>query len=43
MSFGELIFQLPNEEKQLIRKIEKLNKKLSKAESSLEFNGLCIK
>ena len=42
MPLGELIFNLSDGTKKLIRKIEKLNKKLSKAHHAVIFNGHCL-
>ena len=43
MKIGQLIFHLPAEKKQKIRKIEKINKKIASVKSSLVFNRTCIK
>ena len=40
---GQVIFHLPAEKKQKIRKIEKINKKIASVKSSLVFNRTCIK
>ena len=42
MKIGQLIFHLPAEKKQKIRKIEKINKKIASVKSSLVFNRTCI-
>ena len=43
MKIGQLIFHLPAEKKQKIRKIEKINKKIASVKSSLVSNRTCIK
>ena len=43
MKIGPLIFHLPAEKKQKIRKIEKISKKIASVKSSLAFNRTCIK
>ena len=43
MKIGQVIFHLPAEKKQKIRKIEKINKKIASVKSSLVFNRTCIK
>ena len=43
MKIGQLIFHLPAEKKQKIRRIEKINKKIASVKSSLVFNRTCIK
>ena len=43
MWIGQLIFHLPTEKKQKIRRMEKMNKKISSVKSSLIFNRTCIK
>ena len=42
MKIGQLIFDLPDEKKK-IRRIEKINKKITFVKSSLVFNRTCIK
>ena len=42
MSFGDLIHQLGNEHKTVIRHIEQTTKKLIKAKYALAFNKTCI-
>lgn len=42
MSFGNLIYQLTNECKTIIRHIEQTTKKLIKAKYALAFNKTCI-
>ena len=42
MSFGDLIHQLGNEPKTIIRHIEQTTKKLIKAKYALAFNKTCI-
>ena len=42
MKIGQLIFHLPAEKKQKIRKIDKINKKIASVKSSLVFNRTCI-
>ena len=42
MTLGDLIFNLTNEEKTLIRKIEKLQKKREKANNTVIFNRTCL-
>ena len=41
-SIGNLLFSLPSEEKNLARKLEKLNYKLNAAETAAIFNKICI-
>ena len=41
-SFGNLIFNLPPEEKSLVRKLEKLYYKLNSAEAAATFNKICL-
>ena len=41
MSFGDLIHQLENEHKTVIRHIEQTTKKLIKAKYALAFNKTC--
>ena len=43
MTLGELLHRLNEEEKTQARKIEKLNRKLSKAQHAVIFNGHCLK
>ena len=43
MKIGQLIFHLPVEKKQKIRRIEKINKKIASVKSSQVFNRTCIK
>ena len=43
MKIGQLIFHLPAEKKQKIRRIEKINKKIASVKSSVVFNKTCIK
>ena len=43
MKIGQLIFHLPAEKKQKIRRIEKINKKIASVKCSLVFNRTCIK
>ena len=42
MKIGQLIFHLPAEKKQKIKKIEKINKKIASVKSSLVFNRTYI-
>ena len=43
MPLGQLLFNLTDEWKRHVRKIEKLNRKLSKAQNAVIFNGHCLK
>ena len=43
MNFGDIIFELPQEQKVLIRRIEQTRKKLTKTKYSLAFNKTCLK
>ena len=43
MKIGQLIFHLPAEKKQKIRRIAKINKKIASGKSSLVFTRTCIK
>jgi hypothetical protein len=43
MSIGNLIFNLPTPTKNLVRLIEKTNKKLINKTNSLVFNKTCLK
>ena len=43
MIFGDIIFELPQEQKVLIRRIEQTRKKLTKTKYSLAFNKACLK
>ena len=42
MPLGELLFNLPDDSKKHVRKIEKVNRKLSKAQNAVIFNGHCL-
>ena len=42
MPLGELLFNLTDDLKRNVRKIEKLNRKLSKAQNAVIFNGHCL-
>ena len=42
MPLGELLFNLTDDLKINVRKIEKLNRKLSKAQNAVIFNGHCL-
>lgn len=42
MPIGELLFNLTDEWKRHVRKIEKLYRKLSKAQNAVIFNGHCL-
>ena len=41
MNFGSLLFQLPPEERKVIRKIENISKKLINANFAVIFNEIC--
>ena len=43
MTFGDLIFGLPQEEKLLLRQIEQTRKKLTKTKYAIAFNRTCLK
>ena len=43
MNIGDLIFDLPQQTKLLIRQIEQTRKKLTKTKYSLAFNTTCLK
>ena len=43
MPFGNIIFNLPREEKTLIRKLEKAHIKLNHCLTAISFNKACIK
>ena len=43
MDFGRLIFQLPQEQRQCIRKVENISKKLINANFAVIFNDICIR
>ena len=42
MRIGQLIFHLPAQKKQKIRRMEKINKKIASVKSSLVFNRTCL-
>ena len=43
MNFAELIFNIPMNERKIIRKIEKIEKKIIDNKYALVFNQTCIK
>ena len=43
MNFGELLHQLPEENRKIIRKKEKLIKKVIKNKYAIVFNQTCLK
>ena len=43
MTFAELLHQLTEEQRTLIRKIENLLKKVSNCETAVSFNNTCLR
>ena len=43
MDFGRLLFQVPQEHRKSVRKIENISKKLINANFAVIFNDICIR
>ena len=42
-SLGQVIYNLPVEEKRLVRRIEKLNNKINSCDAAILFNTTCLR